>query len=257
MRDDDLLTVSELAAMSGVTVRTLHHYDEIGLLVPSHRSPAGYRQYSRSDAERLARIAAYRACGMSLPDIGAVLASTGTPLVDHLNRQLALLDERAAILARQRDILRKALEAHAMGINLEPEEILEVFGDHDPRAYAEEAQERWGETDAYRESHRRTSAYTKADWQRMGEQSESIEAEFAACLAAGLPPDSERAKSAAEAHRQHIDAWFYPCTYDMQTALADMYVQDPRFAEHYDARASGLATYVRDAIWANAVGRIA
>lgn len=257
MDPDDTVSIGRLAEMSGVTVRTLHHYDAIGLLSPSGRTSSGYREYSRADAQRLAQIVAYRAGGLALGEIRVALDAAGTPLVEHLRRQLALLDDRTAELAVQRAALTRALEASEMGINLEPEEILEVFGESDPRAYAAEAEERWGETDTYRESHRRTSTYTKGDWLRLGEESERIEAEFADCLVGGLPAEDKRAMAAAEAHRLHIDTWFYPCSHDMQVALADMYVSDPRFAQHYDTRATGLAEYVRDAILANAIGRIA
>ena len=140
-----------------------------------------------------------------------------------------------------------------MGINLDPDEIFEVFGDVDPLQYADEAEEHWGDTDAYRESHRRTSSYTKDDWLRLGQQSETVEAEIAACLEAGLPADGPRAKRAAEAHRRHIDTWFYPCSHEMHVNLADMYVADDRFRSRYDDRQPGLAEYLRDAIYANAL----
>ena len=248
-------TVSELAQASGVTVRTLHHYDELGLLVPSRRSDAGYRLYSEQDAQRLGDVLAYRACGVPLAQIGALLAADGADRSAALRRQLALLEERADALDRQRTALLKELEAYDMGMTLDPQDRFEVFGDFDPSEYEQEAAERWGDTDAYRESRRRVAAYTKEDWRREQAEVASVEAELAACLAAGLPADSERAKAAAEAHRQHIDTWFYPCSYEMQTGLADMYVDDERFARHYDDVRPGLAAYVRAAIWANAVDR--
>jgi MerR family transcriptional regulator, thiopeptide resistance regulator len=254
MDTDPEYTVSDLARISGVTVRTLHHYDAIGLLVPSGRTQAGYRLYSSADAARLGRILVYRACGLALADIATVLDEDDP--IGHLRRQLALLDARRDELDRQRETLRRALEARIMGINLDPEEILEVFGGHDPTEHAREAQERWGDTDAYRESHRRTSTYSKEDWQRLGAESEEIEAELAACLLAGEPSDGVRACAAAERHRLHIDRWFYPCSYEMHAGLGDMYVADPRFAAHYDERAPGLSSYVRDAIIANGVDRL-
>ncbi len=131
--NDHLRSVSELARLSGVTVRTLHHYDEIGLLVPTDRSRAGYRLYDDSDVQRLAQIVAYRATGMSLTDIDTVLSTDGEVRAGHLRRQIELLDERRELLARQRQVLIKALEAMGMGINLDPEEIFEVFGEDDPR----------------------------------------------------------------------------------------------------------------------------
>ena len=199
---------------------------------------------------------AYRACGLGLPDIAALLDATDQVRNETLRRHIDALADHIVDLEQQRDILNTAWEAWNMGINLNPREIFEVFGDHDPTEYAQEARERWGETDAYAESHRRTSSFTKDDWARMGQQSAAIEAELAACLDSGEPADSERAMSAAEAHRQHIERWFYPCSYEMQAGLGDMYVADPRFAERYESLRPGLAAYLRDAILANAIGRM-
>lgn len=250
---DESHTVSDVARLSGVTVRTLHHYDEIGLLVPSGRSNAGYREYSAEDLDRLRQIVAYRACGLSLADIAEVLAAPVTERAEHLTRQIALLDSRLAEMARQRSTLAKELEAHQMGIALDPQEYFEVFGDDDPRQHADEARDQWGQTDAYAESMRRTSAYTKDDWIRARAEQDDVTTELAACLVAGLPAEGDRARAAAEAHRQHISRWYYECSYEIHVGLADMYVADPRFAAYYDDREPGLAEYVRSAVYANAL----
>lgn len=245
-----------MARLSGVTVRTLHHYDELGLLEPTGRTASGYRQYSTDDVDRLAQIVAYRSCGMSLGDIGRVLAGTGGQREEHLRRQIELLEQRLSEISEQRRVLIRALEARSMGINLNPEEIFEVFGEHDPGRHAVETEQRWGDTEAYAESNRRTSQYTKEDWLQARAEAEAIEREFAACQAEGLPPESQAAKAAAERHRMSITRWYYPCPHEMQVGLAEMYVADPRFAAHYDDRAPGLAQYVHDAILANAVDAV-
>ncbi|MEI6360957.1 MAG: MerR family transcriptional regulator [Actinomycetes bacterium] len=249
---EQLRTVSELARLSAVTVRTLHHYDDIGLLVPTARSDVGYRLYDDADVQRLAQIVAYRAVGMSLTDIEVVLSTEGDRRAAHLRRQLELLDQRQDLIARQRQVLVSALEAISMGINLDPDEVFEVFGEDDPRQYEAEAAERWGESDAYAESWRRTSAYTKADWQRAQAEAEAIVAEFVRCKGAGLPPDSTEAMAAAERHRQNITKWYYDCTYEMQVGLAEMYLADARFMANYERLMPGLTAYVHDSIVANA-----
>jgi hypothetical protein len=114
-----------------------------------------------------------------------------------------------------------------------------------------EARERWGHTEAYRESARRTRGYTDADWDRMKEETEAVEAGFAAAMTGGAPPDGARAMDLAERARRHIHDNFYPCSHAMHASLAEMYVADPRFRAHYDDRASGLAEYVAAAIRAN------
>ena len=139
-----------------------------------------------------------------------------------------------------------------MGIQLNPEEMFEVFGDFDPTEHEAEAQQRWGDTDAFRESRRRTSSYTKEDWVRMKADQEAVETQLLLAMQSGLGPTSTEAMDAAEAHRANISRWFYDCDYAIHRGLADMYVADPRFTANYDNRAAGLAAFVRDAIHANA-----
>jgi len=120
----------------------------------------------------------------------------------------------------------------------------------DEGTYAAEARARWGETDAYRESERRTASYTRADWAEMRAELVAIEERLAWLLTSGLPADGSEAREAAERHRLHITRWFYDCDPEMHRLLAQMYVTDPGFTEHYDRRAPGLAQYVHHAILA-------
>ena len=245
-------TVGDVAKFAGVTVRTLHHYDAVALLSPSGRTAAGYRLYDDSDLDRLQQILCYRELGFSLDDIAAILDDPRSDPVDHLRRQHELLTGHICRLEEMVEAVRKTMEARKMGIALNPEEMFEVFGEDDPTQHAEEVEERWGETDAYKQSQRRTSQYTKEDWLRIKAEGADVERRLAAALAAGQPATSVEAMDAAEAHRLQIDRWFYELSYDMHRGLADMYVADPRFTAHYDEIAAGLAQYVRDAIHANA-----
>jgi DNA-binding transcriptional MerR regulator len=245
-------TVGEVARIAGVTVRALHHYDQIGLLSPSARTTSGYRRYEYGDLERLQRIIAYRQLGFGLDQIGTILDDPKADPLDHLRKQHELLTDRVEELQRMVQAIEKTMEAHKMGIQLNPQEMFEVFGDFDPNEHAEEAEQRWGGTDAYRESHRRTSSYSKQDWLQIKAAGGQIEQRLADAFAAGLPADGPEAIAAAEAHRQHISAWFYDCSYEIHRGLGEMYVADERFTAHYDERAPGLAAYVRDAITANA-----
>jgi DNA-binding transcriptional MerR regulator len=247
---DGGLTVGEVAGLAGVTVRTLHHYDRIGLLSPSGRSASGYRLYSAGDLDRLHSVLLYRELGFSLEDVGALLDDADP--VEHLRRQHRLLLERLDRTQSMVAAVEKEMEARAVGVPLSPEEKFEVFGDFDPDRYEEEVQERWGETDAYAQSKRRTSSYRKEDWLRIKAEGEDVEARFAAALAAGVPADSEQAMDIAEEHRQQISRNFYDCPPGMHAGLGRMYVEDERFTAHYEKRAAGLARYVSDAVQANA-----
>ena len=252
MDEPTTLTVGAVARMAGITVRTLHHYDEIGLLSPGDRSDAGYRRYDDDDLERLQRILFYRELGFGLDDIRTVITDGGADASAHLRRQHAMLRDRIRRLERMAAAVEKAMEARTMGIPLTPEERLEVFGDFDPDQYAGEVEERWGDTDAYRESQRRTSSYTKADWQRMKDETQANGERIVAAMRAGLPADSAEAMDAAEEHRQHISRWFYDCSSEIHVGLAEMYIADPRFTATYEKIAPGMAQYLHDAIMANA-----
>src|SRR5215213_9757907 len=120
-------TVGRVADLSGVTVRTLHHYDEIGLLSPSGRSAAGYRIYEEPDLERLQRILFYRELGFALEEISTIVDDPRTDAVGHLRRQRMLLTERIERLQKMVAAIDYELEARDMDIKLTPEERLEVF----------------------------------------------------------------------------------------------------------------------------------
>lgn len=256
--DGDGVPVGEVARLAGVTVRTLHHYDEIGLLRPGGRTPAGYRWYDDADLLRLQRILAYRELGFALDDIGRLL-DVPHGAGDGPDGELALLRRQRDMLAQRIERLQQVLtavettmEARTMGIELTPQEILEVFGDEDPTRYADEAAGRWGETDAHKQSQARSRSYGKADWQAMKGEQEGTTAGYAAVMSGGLPPDSPEAMDAAEAHRLMITKWFYDCDPGMHRALGDLYVEDARFTAYYERTAPGLARWVRDAVHANA-----
>ena len=139
-----------------------------------------------------------------------------------------------------------------MGISLTQQEQFELFGsDEFTGEYAQEAEERWGETAAWQESMRKIAAYTKEDWLAINAEADEITAGLAAELRAGHPADGAAAREIAERHRQHISRWFYECAPAFHSCLAEQYVSDERFRKTYDDVAPGLARYVRDAIVAN------
>jgi DNA-binding transcriptional MerR regulator len=241
-----------VSRLAGVTVRTLHHYDEIGLLCPGERSAAGYRRYRECDLERLQQVRYYRELGFPLDEIATIIDDLGADAMSHLRRQHALLMTRIDHLRAMVVAVEYAMEAVDMGIALTPQERFEVFGDNDPEQYADEVRERWGDTDAYRQSQRRASRYTKADWAQIKTESEEIGAGLAEALRSGQPAEGEVAMGLVERHRQHIGHWFYDCSYEIHRGLGEMYLADPRFTATYDTIEPGLAQYVHDAIEANA-----
>ncbi|GCD35937.1 HTH-type transcriptional activator TipA [Streptomyces chrestomyceticus JCM 4735] len=246
-------SVGQVAGFAGVTVRTLHHYDEIGLLVPGERSHAGHRRYGDADLDRLQQIMFYRELGFPLDEVAALLDDPDADPREHLRRQHALLSARIGKLQAMAAAVEHAMEARKMGVNLTPEEKFEVFGDFDPDAYADEVRERWGSSEAYKESQRRTASYTKEDWKRLTEEFDAVHRKMAEVMASGLPADSAEAMDVAEEHRRFISSGYYDCSYEMHTCLGEMYVADERFTATYEAIRPGLAVYMRDAMLANAV----
>jgi DNA-binding transcriptional MerR regulator len=248
-------TVGKVAELAGVTVRTLHHYDEIGLLSPSERSATGYRRYVDADLERLQQILYYRELQFSLEEIAAILDDPQSDATAHLRRQHELLTGRIKRMQEMVTAIEFAMEASKVGINLTPEERFEVFGDFNPDDYTEEVEQRWGGTDAYKESSRRTARYTKDDWLRNKQENEDWGRRFTALMDSGAPAEGPEAMDLAEEHRQLISRWFYECSYEIHTGLADMYLADDRFTATYEAIKPGMTQYLHDAIHANAVAR--
>ena len=114
--------------------------------------------------------------------------------------------------------------------------------------YEDEVGERWGDTDAYQQSHAKTSKYSKDDFQAAKVDQEAATELFVYAFGNSLPLDSDKTQEAVRAHRDAITKWFYDCSVEMQKNLAVMYVQDPRFKEYYYGRVRGLSQYVHDAI---------
>ncbi|MGL5866267.1 MAG: MerR family transcriptional regulator [Dermatophilaceae bacterium] len=245
------LTVGQVAETYGVTVRTLHHYDAVGLVVPSARTHAGYRLYTEADLARLASVVTYRRLGLPLPEVRALLGGDGTP-EEHLRRQRATVVSRLGELTELVAAIDHALEAVMEQRPATTTELKKLFGDGFGEEYAADAEQRWGDTDAWRQSTARTKGYTTADWATIRAEADNVNAALVAALVAGEPATSERAMDAAEAHRAHIGRWFYDLDHAFHRTLADMYVSDPRFEKTYEDLAPGLAQYVHDAVHANA-----
>ncbi|TDD01959.1 MerR family transcriptional regulator [Nonomuraea diastatica] len=244
-------SVGQVARLAGITVRTLHHYDEIGLLTPGERTHAGYRRYTDADLVRLQQILLYRELGFGLDEIAVILDAPHTDELTHLRRQHELLTRKAERLHEVIAAVERSIQGRTHNIALTPQDRFEVFGDFQPEDHDPEVERRWGDTEAYAESRRRIATYTKADWLEQKAEAAAITDDLVAACKAGLPADGEHAMDLAERHRGHINRWFYPCTHEIHRCLGDLYVDDPRFRATFDDLVPGLAGYVRQAIHAN------
>ncbi|MDC0712971.1 MerR family transcriptional regulator [Stigmatella sp. ncwal1] len=246
------LTVSQVARLAKISIRTLHHYDEIGLLKPSGRSEAGYRLYETKDLQRLQQVRFFKELGFPLEEIIRVLNDPDFDLRAALKSQRRLLLEKTGHLQALVRAVDAALDSIEKGTPMPQEEMFEVFGDFDPSKYEDEVHERWGNTEAYRESAKRTSGYTRKDWEQLKAEGDELQQRMAAQLAAGTPPTDEGVMDLAEQHRQYISRWFYPCSHEMHGGLGELYVSDSRFTQNIDRVRPGLAQFTQEAFQANA-----
>ena len=249
---DTTVTVGDLARLAKISVRTLHHYDEIGLLKPADRSDAGYRLYSADDLERLQVILFFRELGFALPDIARIMNDPSFGRREALLAQRELLAEKARRTEAMLTAIDVTLAAMKKGKTMNKSEMFEVFGGFDPSQYDAEVQQRWGDSEAYRDSAKRTGGYSKEQWKQIKAEGDEIERGLAERLEAGASPDDADVMDLVERHRLHIDRWFYPCSLEMHVGLGEMYVSDARFGAHFDELRPGLAPFIRDAIKANA-----
>ncbi|MET9657215.1 MerR family transcriptional regulator [Streptomyces sp. NPDC006510] len=248
------LAVGRAAALVGVSVKTLHHWDAIGLARPSGRTWAGHRVYSGDDIARIHRVLVYKELGFPLAEIGRILDDPDVDAHDHLRRQRSQLVDRIARLQRMVHAVDRMMEASQPGMRLTPEEQAEIFGADWQPAWVEQAEDRWGDSAQWAQYAERAAGMTPEDWQETAAATEALNADLATAKRAGVVPGSDAANTLAERHRALISAYF-DCTHAMQVCIGRMYVDEPEYAEYYDALAPGLTVWLRDAIFANAGAR--
>lgn len=238
------LTVGQVADLVGVSVRTLHHWDQIGLVVPSARSWSGYRLYSASDIARIHTVLVYRETGMRLDAIAAVL--DGASPAEHLLAQRKLVREQIRRLERMERAIDTMIKETAMTDSISPERQAEIYGrDWNPALHAE-AEQKWGGTAQWQEYARHTASLEPGQAEAERKELDAVEREIAEAMARALPPDSDEAHALAERHRKAL-TWF-SVSPSQHVVLARGYAGDPRFRAHYEAVAPGLADYIKSII---------
>jgi MerR family transcriptional regulator, thiopeptide resistance regulator len=238
-------TVGSVAELAGVSIRTLHHYDEIGLLKPAQMTASGYRLYTDADLERLQQVLFFRELGFSLHEIKEIISSPGFDRRQALQEHRQLLQERQDRLGRLILSIDQTLDAMERGIAMDEKAMFDGF---DPSQYEEEARQRWGHTEAYKESARRTKQYTKADWDAIKQESAAINQGLAGLM--DRSPSDPEVQEWIRRHHQQINDRFYTCSTEVYRGLGDMYVADERFAANYEQVKPGLAQFMHAAMQA-------
>ncbi|WP_243658669.1 MerR family transcriptional regulator [Tamaricihabitans halophyticus] len=253
-REQDIgggVTVGTAAELVGVTVRTLHHWDEIGLASPSARTSAGYRQYTEADLQRLHRIVAYREAGLRLDAIRAVLDDTATEIGETLRVQRAQLANRIRDLQQLDERLERMGQAHERGILLDDETQSEVFGPDWDAEQSRQARMVWGDSTQWAQFAERSASRTRAQWQSLSDAMATVQFELGDAVDRDVRPGSQEANTLVERHRE-VFSNFFPLTRQMQVCLGGMFESDPGFSAYYNGIRVGLASWFRQCIDENA-----
>ena len=244
------LSVGALSKVSGVSIRALRYYDQIGLLHPSEVAPSGYRYYGEAAVERLWQILFYRELDFPLESIAAILSSPNYDRTRALREHRELLVQKRERLDGLIVLVTDALNGEQKGENVmefKPFDTSKI--DALRKQYAEEAKARWGETEAYRESAWRTAKYTPEDFARIQERSAEVMRKFASLV--GGNPAGEAAQALVLEWQALISESYYFCTDEILAGLGEMYVCDERFTQNINQYGAGTAQFMRDAIAAH------
>lgn len=234
------MQIKEFAEFTGVSVRTLHYYDEIGLLKPAAVDEhSGYRYYDEASLLRMQEILFYRELDFPLKSIREILSSP------NYDKQQAL-QEQKALLTLKKDRLERliaAVDSAAKG-----ETVMNAFDNSEFEQYKAEAKQRWGKTDAYKEHAEKTKNYTQDKWQNLNHGMNNILAEFACCMQSGSAPNSAAAQTLVKKLQDYISEHFYTCSDQILAGLGQMYTADERFKNNIDKHAAGTAEFISAAI---------
>ncbi|MFB7374759.1 MerR family transcriptional regulator [Streptomyces sp. NPDC056222] len=245
--DADGLTVGQVSSRLGVTVRALHHWDEIGLARPSLRTTAGYRLYTAGDLERLNRIVVYRALDLGLDRIRNILDDSAADAAGALRAQRTQVAERIDRLQRLGDGLDRMIDAHERGLLLTVEQQAAIFGPEWDPDWPAQARRRYGDTTQWQQYAERSASRGPEEWQAVADAQADLDRALGEAMDAGVTPGSPEANRLAERHRE-VFASYFPLTRQMQVCLGRRYETDPGFAAHYDGIRAGLATWFRQIV---------
>ncbi|MGM9551757.1 MAG: MerR family transcriptional regulator [Clostridia bacterium] len=239
------LHIREFAKLTGVSVRTLHFYDEIGLLKPSSVDEQnGYRFYDEYTLTKMQEILFYRELDFPLKEIRMILSSPDYDKQNALKEQKHLLELKKERLERLISALDDVMKGEIVNMNVFDNSEFEAKRDQ----YAKEAKEKWGNTAAYKENSEKVKNYSADKWEQINSAMDSKIAEFADCKRKGFVPDSQKAQELSKKWQDFITENYYTCTKEILAYLAEMYVADERFRSNIDRHGSGTAQFMSDAI---------
>lgn len=240
------LQTSEIAKITGISVRTLHYYDEIGLLKPTQTTQAGYRFYGEAALERLQQILFFKELDFSLKEIADIIKSPNYDKSHVLTRQRELLVLKKQRLERIITAVEKSLEGDSIFMEKDFKAFDTKQIEQAKKAYQSEVIQRYGGTKQFAQSEEKTKSYTKQDWEDIGVKASSIFEGFATLV--GGDPAGDDAQILVGQWQQYISDNFYDCTTDILACLGEMYIGDDRFKQNIDQYKEGTAQFMSEAI---------
>ena len=234
------MQIKEFANATGVSVRTLHYYDEIGLLKPACVDEiTGYRYYDEGALLRMQEILFYRELDFSLKSIQKILSSP------HYDKMAALEEQKQLLILKKERLERliSAIDGAAKGEN-----VMTAFDNSEFEKTKAEAKARWGDTAAYKQYEEKTESYTGQDWNDLAAGMDQIMEAFAACMKNGAAAESTEAQALVQRLQSYITEHCYTCTNEILAGLGEMYVADERFRQNIDKHGAGTAAFIREAI---------
>ena len=238
-------TINELAKLSNVTTRTLRYYDQLGLLTPAQIGNNGYRYYNRENLLRLQQILFFRELEVPLKDIRILIDRPDFDLVEALQQHRSALEKRAERMKTLIETIDQTIATFKGEWIMSEKEYFEGF---DESQYAEEAQQRWGNTPQYAKSQRKWGSFSKQEKEAIQAKSGDITARMVGTNPNAKPDDPEVQAAVAEYHA-FISDNFYRCDVAFMRGLADMWESDPRFAANYEKIREGGAAFVKEAVY--------
>lgn len=240
------MQINEIAKLAGISVRTLHYYDEIDLLKPSFVDEQnGYRFYDEDSLKCLQEILFYRELDFPLKTIAEILSSPNYDRSKAFSEQLHLLTLKKQRLERMINLLENAVKGeNIMDLNIFDNSEY----DNARQKYAQEAKEKWGSTDAFKESEQKTASYSDEKWNTINSEMDSIINEFSECMKSGTDAYAETAQNLVKKWQNYITDNYYNCTKEILSGLGIMYVNDERFKNNIDKHGNGTAQFMTDAI---------
>lgn len=246
-----LYTVKEVAKLSGVTVRTLHHYDQVGLLRPAQVGENGYRYYGREELLRLQQILFHRELELPLEAIADLLDRPDFDRLGALRRQREALSRKAARYRKLIQTLDRTLAALEGETEMKDQDLYKGFAPEKQAQYEAEIIERFGEPAraSIEASKKAMTSWSKDDFERTAREYAEVEAEMGKALADGLPADSEAVRALIRRHHAWVGRmWNRTPSREAYAGLGQMYVDHPDFHARYQAVQPGLAEYLAEAM---------